>query len=143
MGVTRHKAGRWRSRYVLAGRAGIEADAPGRGRKPTDLPEVRQLVVAKTTRETPPNATHWSLATMAKALDLSPRTVGRIWQEHGLKPHLVRTFKVSNDPRFAEKLEDVIGRLLRACHALWKRERSSRVAKASQLRPARVGARRS
>ncbi len=51
---------------------------------------------------------------MAKALDLSPRTVGRIWHEHGLKPHLTRTFKVSNDPRFAEKLEDVIGLYLNA-----------------------------
>jgi transposase len=72
-----------------------------------------------TTREKPAHGTHWSLATMAKALDISPRTVGRIWLEHGLKPHLVRTFKVSNDPRFAEKLEDVIGLYLNAPeHAL-------------------------
>jgi transposase len=56
---------------------------------------------------------------MAKAVDLSPRTVGRIWQEHGLKPHLVRTFKVSNDPQFVERLEDVIGLYLNAPeHAL-------------------------
>lgn len=56
---------------------------------------------------------------MAKALDISPRTVGRIWLGHGLKPHLIRTFKVSNDPRFAEKLEDVIGLYLNAPeHAL-------------------------
>ena len=46
---------------------------------------------------------------MAKAMDLSPSTVGRIWRAHGLKPHLVRTLKVSNDPRFAEKLADIIG----------------------------------
>jgi transposase len=107
--ITRQRAGRWRQRYVAQGRAGIEADAPGRGRKPTYPEEVRQAVVQKTTRETPPAATHWSLQRMAKAMDLSTRTVGRIWREHGLKPHLVRTFKVSNDPRFTEKLEDVVG----------------------------------
>ncbi len=114
MSVSRHKAGRWRMRFAQSGRAGIEADAPGRGRKPIYPPELRQLVVQKTTQATPPDATHWSLASMAKALDLSPRTVGRIWQEHGLKPHLIRTFKVSNDPHFAEKLEDVIGLYLHA-----------------------------
>ncbi len=114
LGMTRQKAGRWRTRFVEAGRAGIEADAPGRGRKPTYPPELRRLVVQKTTRETPPNATHGSLSIMAKALEVSPRTVGRIWREHGLKPHLIRTFKVSNDPRFAEKLEDVIGLYLNA-----------------------------
>ena len=51
---------------------------------------------------------------MAKAMDLSPSTVGRVWREHGLKPHLVRTFKVSNDLLFAEKLEDIIGLYLDA-----------------------------
>lgn len=112
--ITRQKAGRWRERYAKQGRAGIEQDAPGRGRKPTYPEELRQVIVRQTTREKPPNATHWSLMTMAKAMDLSPRTVGRVWREHGLKPHLVRTFKVSNDPRFAEKLEDVIGLYLNA-----------------------------
>ena len=119
LGVSRHKAARWRTRYVQGGRAGIENDAAGRGRKPSYPPELRQLVIRMTTREKPANATHWSLASMGQALDISPRTVGRIWHEHGLKPHLVRTFKVSNDPRFAEKLEDVIGLYLNAPeHAL-------------------------
>lgn len=119
LGVTRQKAGRWRTRFSETGRAGIEADAPGRGRKPTYPEELRKLAVRKTTQETPPNATHWSLSSMAKALQVSPRTVGRIWHEHGLKPHLVRTFKVSNDPHFAEKLEEVIGLYLNAPeHAL-------------------------
>jgi transposase len=119
LGVSRHKAGRWRTRFVEAGRAGIENDAPGRGRRPSYPLELRQLVVRMTTREKPANATHWSLATMGQALDISPRTVGRIWREHGLKPHLIRTFKVSNDPHFAEKLEDVIGLYLNAPeHAL-------------------------
>ncbi len=51
---------------------------------------------------------------MAKAMDLSPSTVGRVWRAHGLKPHLMRTFKVSNDPRFAEKLADIVGLYLDA-----------------------------
>jgi transposase len=119
VGVSPHKAGRWRTRFAESGRAGIEADAPGRGRKPTYPQELRQLVVEMTTRRKPPNATHWSLSTMASALDISERTVGRIWDEHGLKPHLIRTFKVSNDPHFAEKLEEVIGLYLNAPeHAL-------------------------
>jgi hypothetical protein len=59
-------------------------------------------------------ASHWSRQSMAEAMDVSPSTVGRIWREHGLKPHLIRTFKVSKDPRFAEKLEDVVGLYLNA-----------------------------
>ena len=86
LSLSRQKAARCRLRFLELGRAGIEADAPGRGRKPSYPTELRQLVVQMTTRQTPPNATHWSLVTMAKALDISPRTVGRIWREHGLKP---------------------------------------------------------
>ena len=112
--ITRQKAGRWRSRFVKFGRAGIESDRPGRGRKPIYTPEVRRRLVKKTTTETPAAATHWSRTSMAKAMDMSPSTVGRVWREHGLKPHLSRTFKVSNDPHFAEKLEDVIGLYLNA-----------------------------
>lgn len=66
-------------------------------------------VVRKTTQETPAGQTHWSRASMAEATGLSESTVGRIWKAHGLKPHLFQTFKVSNDPRFVEKLEDVVG----------------------------------
>ena len=66
-------------------------------------------VIAKTKTETPPDATHWSLRTMAKAVGIAPSSVHAIWKAHGLKPHLVATFKLSNDPRFAEKLEDVVG----------------------------------
>ena len=112
--VTRQKVGRWRTRFVALGRAGIEADRPGRGRKPVYPLEIRRHLVKKTTTETPTAATHWSRTAMAKAMDVSASTVGRVWREHGLKPHLSRTFKVSNDPRFAEKLEDVIGLYLNA-----------------------------
>jgi transposase len=112
--VSRQKVGRWRYRFAQLGRAGIESDRPGRGRKPVYTPELRRHIVKKTTTETPQAATHWSRASMALAMEVSPSTVGRIWREHGLKPHLSRTFKVSKDPHFAEKLEDVIGLYLNA-----------------------------
>jgi hypothetical protein len=66
-------------------------------------------VIQKTTQEKPAHATHWSTRTMAAAVGLSEATVRRIWHKHGLKPHLVETFKVSTDPNFAEKLEAVVG----------------------------------
>ena len=62
-----------------------------------------------TTQETPRNATHWSTRTLAKVLGTSKDTVQRIWSDNGLKPHLSKTFKVSNDPHFAEKVVDVVG----------------------------------
>ena len=71
--------------------------------------EVVNRVLEKTLTQTPPHATHWSLRTMAKAAGIAPSSVGAIWKAHGLKPHLVATFKLSNDPRFADKVEDVVG----------------------------------
>ena len=112
--ITRQKVARWRGRFLQFGRVGIESDEPGRGRKHTYTPETRRLIVRMTTQETPKAATHWSRQTMAKELGVSPSTIGRVWREHGLKPHLARTFKVSNDPRFAEKVEDVVGLYLNA-----------------------------
>ena len=117
--ISRQKAGRWRSRFAELGRAGIESDRPGRGRKQVYTAVIRRAIVRKTTSEKPLAATHWSRTSMAQAMDVSPSTVGRVWREHGLKPHLSRTFKVSNDPRFTEKLEDVVGLYLNAPeHAL-------------------------
>jgi len=119
LNITRQKASRWCNRFIESGRAGLEHDAPGRGRKAVYGPEMRALIVEKTLRSRPPKATHWSQRSLAKALDLSDSTVGRVWRAHGLKPHLVKTFKVSNDPHFVEKLEDVIGLYLNAPeHAL-------------------------
>jgi len=109
LGIMRHTVGRWRSRYAQLGLGGIEKDSPRSGRLPTISEEVIQEVIRKTTQETPSNATHWSTRSMAKATGLSAATIRRIWRRHGLKPHRVRTFKLSNDPRFAEKLEEVIG----------------------------------
>ena len=119
LGITEEKAARWRGRFIEQGRIGIEQDAPGRGRKPTYPPEIVAMVVRRTTRQKPAAATHWSRRVMARATDLSASTIGRIWQQHGLKPHLSRTFKVSNDPHFAEKLADIVGLYLKAPeHAL-------------------------
>ena len=112
--ITRQKAGRWRDRFLKLGRAGIESDKPGRGRKLSYTSEIRRVIVRMTTQELPKAATHWSRETMAEESGVSPSTIGRIWREHGLKPHLTRTFKVSNDPHFAEKLDDVVGLYLNA-----------------------------
>jgi transposase len=109
LNITRQKAGRWRDRFVAHGLSGIEKDLPRSGRIPSITRRKRDRIVKKTIEETPPNATHWSRALMAEATGVSDSTVGRIWKAHGLKPHLSRTFKLSNDTRFAEKLEDVVG----------------------------------
>jgi transposase len=109
MGIPRQKAGRWRKRYATLGLAGIEKDAPRPGRKRRIDDQKRAAVVKKTLGEKPEGQTHWSRSTMASATGLSDSTVGRIWREHGLKPHLVETFKLSNDPQFVEKLEDIVG----------------------------------
>jgi transposase len=109
MGISRQKAGRWRDRYAGRGLAGIEKDAPRPGRKRRIDEEQRAAVVRKTLNQTPEGQTHWSRSTMAAATGLSDSTVGRIWRENGLKPHLVDAFKLSNDPQFVEKLRDIVG----------------------------------
>lgn len=109
MGISRQKAGRWRARYASLGLAGIEKDAPRPGRRRRIDEKQRAAVVRKTLRQTPKGQTHWSRSTMAAATGLSESTIGRIWREHGLKPHQVETFKLSNDPRFVEKLNDIVG----------------------------------
>lgn len=102
--------GLWRQRFACLGLVGIEKDAARAGRTATvQRTEIEELVVHKTTREVPPNATHWSTRTMAAEVGVSPASVQRIWKRNGLKPHLRRTFKVSNDQRFTEKLEDIVG----------------------------------
>jgi transposase len=106
LGVTRQTVGRWRNRFLRLGISGIEQDLPRSGRKSRISAEE---VVRKTTQEKPRNATHWSTRSLARELKISEATVRRIWRRHGLKPHLARTFKVSNDLHFVEKLEDVVG----------------------------------
>lgn len=98
----------WRRRFAAQRIAGIEKDAP-RGGRPKTSRRIARLIIEKTTRERPANATHWSTRTLAKALGTSPAMVQRVWKANGLKPHLTRTFKLSNDPQFVEKLLDVVG----------------------------------
>jgi len=107
LGVERTIVGRWRRRFVAQGLPGLEKDAP-RGGRPADTALARKIV-EHTTQRKPPCATHWSTNSLAKALGTSRSTVSRVWRANGLKPHLTRTFKVSNDPRFVEKLIDVVG----------------------------------
>ena len=107
--MTDHKVARWRERFLKLGLAGLEKDAPRSGRKPSIPAATVQRVIQMTTQHKPANATHWSTRTMAEAVGISEATVRRIWRKNGLKPHLVKTFKVSNDPLFAEKLEAIVG----------------------------------
>jgi transposase len=109
MEISRQKAGRWRARYAARGLEGIEKDAPRPGRRRRIDEKQRAAVVRKTLKKTPKGQTHWSRATMSTATGLSESTIGRIWREHGLKPHRFDTFKLSNDPRFVEKLNDIVG----------------------------------
>ena len=99
---------KWRRRFVQQRLAGL-IDRPGRGRKPHYARELIERIVDDTVHRTPEQATHWSTRTMAKHAGVSHTTVQRIWHAHELKPHLIRTFKLSNDKHFVEKLRDVIG----------------------------------
>ena len=108
-GATRRTVGVWRRRFAEKRIAGILKDAPRAGRLRSIREEAIREIVRKTTQETPVAGTHWSTRSLAKVMGLSPSTIGRIWRRHGLKPHLTRTFKLSRDPKFVEKLEDVIG----------------------------------
>lgn len=109
VGTDRLTVARWRKRFMEKGLAGIEKDEPRGGRKPTQRNKVARLIVERTTQTVPTNATHWSVRTLANELNVSPSMVHRVWKANRLKPHLTRTFKVSNDPYFVEKLVDIVG----------------------------------
>jgi transposase len=99
----------WRNRFQSGSTVALVEDAPGRGRKP-QIPSAKvKKIIEATTQTTPKAATHWSVRTMAKEQGVSPATVQRIWDANGLQPHLTRSFKLSNDKRFVEKLTDVVG----------------------------------
>lgn len=105
--------GRWRNRYAEEGYAGIEKERPRGanhgGKNSSKQARLRSLIIKKTTQEKPKDATHWSVRSLAKEVGTTHSFVGRVWKEVGLKPHLDRQFKVSNDPLFEEKLHDVVG----------------------------------
>ena len=107
--IGRRNAARWRKRFLELGIAGIERDAPRPGRKRRISDRAVKKIVQMTTQTRPANATHWSTRSMAQAAKVSEASVRRIWHAHGLKPHLVNTFKVSNDRQFSEKLQDIVG----------------------------------
>jgi len=109
LGITPEKAARWRNRFLDGGIAALEKDAPRPGRTRSISDRQVKRVVAMTIRHKPAGATHWSTRTMAAAAGISEASVRRIWHAHGLKPHLLRTFKLSRDIRFAEKLETIVG----------------------------------
>ena len=106
LGVGRVQVARWRERYAQSRLAGIERDLP-RGAPPVKVDVAR--LVELTTQSQPKAATHWSTRTMAAELGVSSASVSRHWRANGLKPHLVRGFKISRDPHFTEKLEDIVG----------------------------------
>jgi transposase len=109
LGTSKKTVSLWRARFAESRLTGIETDAPRPGRN-CSIPRAKiEAILRKTTQEKPAGATHWSTRTMAQAMGVSRATINRVWQAHGLKPHLSKTFKVSNDPRFAEKLRDVVG----------------------------------
>jgi transposase len=100
---------RWRERFAQGGLEGLTQEVPGRGRPPR-IPAAQVVqVVEATLHSKPAGATHWSTRTMAKAQGISHSTVQRIWEAHGLQPHRTKTFKLSKDKRFVEKLQDVVG----------------------------------
>lgn len=109
LGVHRRTVALWRRRVREQGIGCVWEIAAGRGRKPQyEAARVGQWVDA-TLRTKPPGATHWSTRTMARAQGVSKNTIQRAWQDHGLKPHLTKSFKLSRDPKFLEKLTDVVG----------------------------------
>ncbi|MEO6884656.1 MAG: IS630 family transposase, partial [Jatrophihabitantaceae bacterium] len=99
----------WRARFAEDGLAKLGKVRAGRGRK-SNIPQSKIEEIVELTRNCKPaGQTHWSCRTMAKQVGVSPATVQRVWAARGLKPHLVKSFKLSNDPRFEEKLIDVVG----------------------------------
>ena len=113
LSIDANKVGRWRTRYAKEGPSAIEKERPrgaNHGGKDTRAQAaLRARVIEATTQTVPEDATHWSCRSMARHLGTTHSFVNRVWRSHGLKPHLIRTFKLSNDPRFEEKLQDVVG----------------------------------
>jgi transposase len=109
LGTDRLLVGKWRRRFVEKGLAGIEKDAPRGGRPPVNRQAMAARIIEWTTQKKPTHATHWSCRTLARELGTSSAMVNRVWRANGLKPHLIRSFKLSNDKQFIEKVVDVVG----------------------------------
>ena len=109
VGTSRPTVYRWIERYVEGGVQALLRDAPRPGRIPSIAGEREKAIVEATLHTIPDNATHWSVRSMAKAHNISRMTVHRIWKKYNIRPHLTRTFKLSNDPHFVEKVTDIVG----------------------------------
>ena len=99
----------WRERFLQGGLRALWEIAPGRGRKATYGPERVKAVLDATLQSKPKGQTHWSCRLMAASEGISKSTVSNFWQSHNIKPHRTKTFKLSRDPKFLEKLTDVVG----------------------------------
>ena len=108
LGVSIGTVNKWSRRFALQGLEGLR-DAPGRGRKPSIPPDTIAAIITKAVQPPPAPYKRWSTRTMARVMGVSRSTVSRIWRKNGIKPHRVRTFKISRDPQFEEKFWDVIG----------------------------------
>jgi transposase len=109
-GLSKPSVWRWQERYIETGVDGLLRDKT----RPSRVPALDQRKVAEVVRRTleellPGEATHWTVRAMARASGVSPAKVHQIWQEAGLAPHRYRRFKLSTDPAFAAKVEDVVG----------------------------------
>src|SRR5712675_1747093 len=100
---------RWQERFMQAGYDGLLRDKTRPSRIPPLGIDIAERVVVLTQTDPPAEATHWTATMMAKAVGISASSVQRIWRAHGLQPHRVRQFKLSNDPKFVDKLRDVVG----------------------------------
>jgi transposase len=109
VGVSKPTVLAWRAQFEANGLANMGRVASGRGRKPSIPQATIEQIVELTLHHRPAGATHWSCRSMAAKVGVSPATVQRVWSARGLKPHLVETFKLSGDPRFEQKLVDVVG----------------------------------
>ena len=109
LGIDRGQVSRWRQRFVDKRVAGIEKDLPRGGRKARKRERLAPVIIERTTQAKPPHATHWSVRTLADSLGIDKSMVHRVWHASGLKPHLTKTFKVSRDKKFVEKVIDVVG----------------------------------
>ena len=109
VGVSRPTVTQWLDRYEAEGIEALLRDRERSGRPRQITPDDEAEIVRKTLEDRPPNATHWSCRLMAEEVGVHPTTISRIWRAHGLQPHRIDYFKVSTDPRFVEKLRDVVG----------------------------------
>ena len=111
--LDRRQVALWRHRFQQGGIDALRQDAPRSGRTPTVTGEVESKILQATLHTKPAAATHWSTRTLAEHTGFSATTIRRVWQRNGIKPHLTRTFKLSRDPRFEDKLLDVVGLYLK------------------------------